>query len=87
MSKEIERVMKKQELNLWLGQGWKLKEENDEQYVLVKNEQKLGVHLIIYVVMALLTQGVIADGIGLLMPFLGNIVYYFMSNKKKIVMK
>ena len=79
----------REELRLWISHGWKLKEETKEQYVLTKNTQKVGIHLIIFAVMAMMSMSVPTSGSGgeMLMPFLGNIVYYFLSNKKKTIVK
>jgi hypothetical protein len=79
-------------VNMYLSQGWNIdeKQETDTYITMKKNTQKFGTHVLLFLVGAWIAGSMMMmnnnEGSPLL-AFVGNIIYYAVSNKTKRVMK
>ena len=55
--------------------GWEIKEETPESFILTRNEGSTGAHIVIFCFTVWFTFGI------------ANLIYYFAKKKKKIIMK
>jgi len=73
--KEKVREEAKQEVKMWIANGWELKEETPEYFLLTKNTQTGAGHLMVFLLTFWFTFG------------LGNLIYWFLCRKKKKILK
>lgn len=59
------------DVKMFIANDWKLKEETPEYFLLTRNQASMVVHVILFC----FTIGV------------GNVIYYFMKNEKKKILK
>jgi len=71
LAKKTARDEAYKDVKMYMASDWELKEETPNYFLLEKNTAKMGVHILLF----LFTMG------------LGNIVYYFVSKKKKKILK
>lgn len=65
----------RKDLKLYLAADWDIKEETPEYYLLKKNTTSFSGHLLVFIFTFWFTFG------------LGNVVYHYLSNKTKKVLK
>ena len=77
-------------INSWLAQGWNIKSETKEYYVVTKNTQKFGIHIFLFFV------GLWFTGANLMLSgqttsivwiFIPNIAYWLLSKKERKIFK
>ena len=64
-----------QEVKMYISNDWDIKEETPEFVLLKRNEATIGGHVLVFLITFWFTFG------------LGNLVYYFLSNKTKKTLK
>lgn len=64
-----------QEVKMYQSNDWDLVEETPEYFLLKRNNSSVGGHVLVFLLTFWFTLG------------LGNVVYYFLSNKTKKVIK
>ncbi len=78
MTKAQEKAQRDKALadcKLYMANGWDLTEETPEAFILKRNTQSAGWHLVIFLLVGWFT---------FLIP---NLVYYLLSKKTKVIMK
>jgi hypothetical protein len=75
MEEKLGREEAKRDLKMWMAADWDLKEETPQYFIIKKNTQTIGGHFLVFLFFGWWTLGI------------ANLVYYFISNKTKKVMK
>jgi len=75
MTTKQEREEAKKEVKMWLANDWNLSEETPEFFLLKKNTQTAGGHLLVFLLLGWWTLGV------------ANIAYYLICKSKKKIIK
>lgn len=73
--KRIDREEAKRDMKMYLANGWDLKEETPEYFLLKRNEASTTGHILIFIFTAWWTFGI------------GNVIYYFAKRKTKKIVK
>jgi hypothetical protein len=72
---KLDRDEAKRDVKMWIANGWDLVEETPEYFLLKRNESTGWGHFWVFLLTFWWTFGI------------GNLIYYFASNKKKKVIK
>ena len=70
-----ERTEAKRDMKMWLANDYELVEETPEFFLMKKNTATMGGHVMVFLLTFWFTMG------------LGNVAYYFLSVKKKKIIK
>lgn len=69
-----QREEAKREVKMYIANGWDIKEETPEYFLLKRNEATLGGHVLVFLLTFWFTLG------------LGNVVYWLVNSKKKKIL-
>ncbi|WP_291909073.1 hypothetical protein [Chitinophaga sp. CB10] len=75
LTHEEKREKALQDVKLFIANGWDLKEETPEFFLLTRNEASKGVHFLIFLFTFWFTLGIT------------NLIYHLLSKKKKRILK